>query len=144
MSCRSNTRTALALAALAASCALSGCSDIYFDRRETIAPSAGDAKQVNQVTMMVDPWPPYSARRNIAFNGEVMQRAVERYREGYVIPPVNATTSSAAYARAQAVQAQAQRANTPPPPPAAGAAPSPWAGPQKAQTTAQSSSQAQP
>ena len=46
---------------------------------------------------MVDPWPPHSANRNIAFNGEKMQTAVERYRTGQVIPPVNATTSSAAY-----------------------------------------------
>ena len=134
MSCPSNTRTRLALVALAASCALSGCSDIYFDRRETIAPSAGNAKQVNQVTMMVDPWPPYAANRNIAFNGEVMQRAVERYRQGRVIPPVNATTSSVAYANAQAnaanSQNQVQQSTLPPPPPPA---PSPWAGPQKSQ-----------
>jgi hypothetical protein len=61
----------------------------------------------NRVTQMVDPWPASSANRNIAFNGEVMQRAVERYREGRVIPPVNATTSSAAYAKAQATAANA-------------------------------------
>jgi hypothetical protein len=86
---------------------LAGCSDIYFDRREHIVPYAGDAMAVNRVTQMVDPWPPSSANRNIAFNGEVMQRAVERYREGRVIPPVNATTSSAAYAKAQATAANA-------------------------------------
>ena len=68
--------------------ALSGCSDIYFDRRETIAPWSGNAVQQNKVVQMVDPWPPYSANRNIAFNGEVMQRAQQRYRDGKVIPPV--------------------------------------------------------
>ena len=62
MSCPSNTKaksgkTTLALAALAVSCALSGCSDIYFDRRETVVPYAGDAKAINQVSMMVDPFP---------------------------------------------------------------------------------------
>jgi hypothetical protein len=61
----------------------------------------------NRVTHMVDPWPAASANRNIAFNGEVMQHAVERYRQGRVIPPVNATTSSAAYARAAATAANA-------------------------------------
>ena len=83
--------------------ALSGCSsaDLYLDRRETVVPYAGDAKAINQVTMMVDPWPPYSANRNIAFNGERMQGAVERYRTRNVIPPVNATTSSVAYTQAQ-------------------------------------------
>lgn len=92
MSCPSNTK-AIALLALAASCALSGCSDIYFDRRETIVPSAGNAMAVNQITMMVDPWPPHSANRNIAFNGERMSGAVERYRTRNVIRPMNPLTS---------------------------------------------------
>jgi hypothetical protein len=77
--------------------ALAGCSDIYLDRRETISLSAGDAGRTNQVTHMIDPWPPHSANRNIAFNGEKMQSAVERYRTNKVIPPVNATTSSSGY-----------------------------------------------
>jgi hypothetical protein len=81
---------------------LAGCSDIYYDRRETIALSAGDAVMTNRVTHMIDPWPPASANRNIAFNGEKMQTAVERYRQNRIIQPVNSTTSSVAYARAQA------------------------------------------
>ena len=102
----SNTKAPF-LGALALATGLAGCSDIYVDRREHIVPYAGDAMAVNRVTHMVDPWPPSSANRNIAFNGEVMQHAVERYREGRVIPPVNATTSSAAYAKAQATAANA-------------------------------------
>ncbi len=98
MCSRSNTKACAFL--LAAATVLAGCSDIYYDRRETISPSAGDAMASNRVTHMVDPWPPSSANRNIAFNGEVMQRAVERYRDGDVIQPVN-TTTSAAYARMQ-------------------------------------------
>jgi hypothetical protein len=90
---------------------LAGCSDIYFDRRETIVPSAGDAVAANKVTHMVDPWPPASANRNIAFNGERMQTAVERYRQGRIIPPVNATTSSVAY-QAAAQQAGATQSAT--------------------------------
>ena len=91
MSCPSNTKAVLTLTALAVT--LSGCSTLYFDRRETVVPYAGDAKAVNQVTMMVDPWPPYSRNRNIAFNGERMQGAVERYRTRNVIRPVSALTS---------------------------------------------------
>jgi hypothetical protein len=85
---------------------LAGCSDIYFDRRDSIAPSVGDAVAVNKVTQMVDPWPQASANKNIAYNGEKMQTAIERYRQGRIIPPVNATTSSVAY------QAAAQQAGT--------------------------------
>jgi hypothetical protein len=141
MSCPSNTK-ALALAGLlAAATILSGCSDIYFDRRETIAPWSGNAVAQNKVVQMVDPWPPSSANRNIAFNGEVMQRAQERYREGFVIPPVNATTSSVAYANARQNAASAANSVQRPPSPApAQPAPSTWAGPQNAQAQ----SQAQP
>ena len=80
---------------LIAGTALSGCSDIYYDRRETIALGADDAVSSNRVTHMVDPWPPYSANRNIAFNGERMGCAVERYRHNSVIQPRQVTTSSA-------------------------------------------------
>ena len=84
---------------------LAGCAEfnayqldpIYTDRRDTIAVSAGDALAANKMTHMVDPWPRASANRNIAFNGEKMQSAVERYRTNKVIPPVGATTSSAPY-----------------------------------------------
>src|SRR4051812_3836183 len=83
-------------ATLVAGTALSGCSDIYYDRRDTIALGADDAVASNRVTHMVDPWPPHSANRNIAFNGERMGCAVERYRRNTVIQPRHVTTSSAA------------------------------------------------
>jgi hypothetical protein len=79
--------------AVALGIALAGCSDIYIDRRETVGLSGGDAVAANAITQMVDPWPPNSGNNNIAFNGQRMQAAVERYRNNRVIPPVNATTS---------------------------------------------------
>jgi hypothetical protein len=85
---------------LIAATALAGCSDLYFDRRESIQLSAGDDLYSNQVTHMVDPWPVQSANRNIAFDGQKIQSAVERYRTNKVIPPVNSTTSSSGYAQA--------------------------------------------
>jgi hypothetical protein len=129
----------LVLTALTVSCALSGCSDIYFDRRETVVPSAGNAKAVNQITMMVDPWPPYSADRNIAFNGERMQGAVERYRTRNTIRPMNPLTSDsgsqpqppADYTTEQVkavTQSNQSKAGSGS---GAGRAPSPWAGPQR-------------
>ena len=83
---------ALALAAVLV--ALSGCSE-YFDRRDTIALSAGDAVASDKVTQMVDPWPRASANKNISFNGEKMQSAVERYRTNRVYPPSGSGTSAA-------------------------------------------------
>ena len=86
-------RSALpALLVLSAS-VLGGCSDIYFDRRETIALSADDHLQANKVEQMVDPWPRYVGNKNIAFNGERMQAAVERYRKHEIIRPISPTTT---------------------------------------------------
>jgi hypothetical protein len=74
---------------------LAGCSsDIYFDRRDTIALGAGDAVADNQVEQMVDPWPPNSSNRNLTFNGERMQRAVECYRIDKVTQPVDLDPST--------------------------------------------------
>jgi hypothetical protein len=124
MCSRSNTKACAFL--LGAAVMLAGCSDIYYDRRDTISPSAGDAIAVNRVTHMVDPWPRSSANRNIAFNGEVMQRAVERYRDGDVIPPVNNTTS-AAYARIQQQRNNNGQARATTSTPAQAQAPGGWA-----------------
>ena len=98
---------------------LAGCLDpgLYWDRRETIALGGNDAVAANEATQMVDPWPPGSGNRNIAYNGEKMQTAVERYRTDRVIPPTSATTSvfeapPAAAAPPPAVQAGAPAATT--------------------------------
>jgi hypothetical protein len=89
---------------------LGGCSEYYFDRRDTISLHSGEAMAANRVTQMIDPWPVASGRRNIAYSGEKAATAAERYRTGRIIPPVNATTSSAAYVAA-AQQAQSTANN---------------------------------
>ena len=109
MSYQSGTKAVAALMVLGTM--LSACSDIYFDRRETVALGAEDAVATNKVTMMVDPWPRHSANKHIAFKGERMQGSFERYRHGKTYIPVNVTTSSAAYQQAQQ-QAAAQQAAT--------------------------------
>jgi len=70
---------------------LGGCTqaDQYLDRRETVSLGAGDAIAGNQATQIVDPWPAYSGDKNLAFNGQKMQSAVERYRTGKVTAPVD-------------------------------------------------------
>jgi hypothetical protein len=87
---------------------LAGCSDIYYDRRETVAFGAGDAVAANEVEQMVDPWPPYSNNKNLTFNGERMQRAIECYRVDKVTQPVDLDPST--------------DSNAPPPPPGAACA----------------------
>jgi hypothetical protein len=76
---------------------LGGCSDIYFDHRDTVSLSAGDAVAANKVAQMVDPWPPESRDRNLQGNGQRARAAVERYRENRVTAPASSTTSSASY-----------------------------------------------
>ena len=89
---------------------LGGCSEYYFDRRDTITLHSGETMAANRVTHVIDPWSPASGQRNIAYNGEKAATASERYRTGRIIPPVNATTSSAAYT--QAAQQAQSTANT--------------------------------
>ena len=81
----------LVLAALVA--ALGGCSE-YLDRRDTIALSGGNSVDSNAVSQMVDPWPRASADKNVAFNGEVMESAVQRYRTGKAYVPQGIGTSN--------------------------------------------------
>ena len=89
--CRPRTeRAARALATIAALGALlGGCSDFYYDHRESIALGAGDAVAANAITQMVDPWPASSGNVHIAANGQKMQSAIERYRTNKVTPPVD-------------------------------------------------------
>lgn len=77
------------LAGAALAVALGGCSDIYFDRRDSIALSGGDAVAANAAEQTIDPWPPGSGNTNLATDGQRMQSAVERYRTNIVTQPVD-------------------------------------------------------
>jgi hypothetical protein len=106
------SKLAGALALAVAFAALSGCSE-YLDRRDTVALSGGNAVATDEITQMVDPWPRDSGNRNINFNGQKMQSAVERYRNNRVIPP-NSTGTSAAYQAATSPNANGSSNNTTP------------------------------
>jgi hypothetical protein len=80
---------------------LAGCSDMYWDRRESISLASGEAAATNKVVQMIDPWPPMSTQKNLAFDGTRAQAAAERYRNNRVTPPVNVTTSSVNFQQAQ-------------------------------------------
>ena len=114
--CRSRTEAARPLAAgLAAvmlAAALGGCSEMYFARRDTIAAGAGDAIAANEAMQTVDPWPAPSGNTNIAFNGQRMQSAIERYRTNIVTQPVDPTQIETANTSPPTMQV-----NVPPPAP---------------------------
>jgi hypothetical protein len=88
---KTKLRAGAIAAAVTAGAMLAGCSDpgLYLDRRDSIALSAGDAIETNKVAQVVDPWPANSGNTSIAFNGQRMQSAVERYRTNLVTPPVD-------------------------------------------------------
>jgi hypothetical protein len=68
--------------------ALGGCSSgiyenpaaQYVARSDTVTLSAGNAKDVNAATHVIDPWPRNVKDRRIRGNGERMVGAVQRYQ----------------------------------------------------------------
>jgi hypothetical protein len=122
--CRPKTNRATRLVAAmltVAGCGwLAGCSnaDLYLDHRDTIGLGAGDAIAGNTVNQMVDPWPPSSGDKNIAFNGQKMQAAVERYRTDKVIDPVDPTNLESTNQSGQTINQTTVNAGSSAPPPA--------------------------
>ena len=55
---------------------------MYIQRSDKITLGAGDAKDVNAATHVIDPWPAYVGDRRIPGNGERLSRAVTRYNQG--------------------------------------------------------------
>jgi hypothetical protein len=94
MSRANDRRLSVVSAAVLAGFLLAACSDIYYDRRDTVSFQAGDAAAVNRVTHAVDIWPRAAGYRDIVSNGEKIQRGVERYRTDKVTPPVGMDTSN--------------------------------------------------
>ena len=56
-----------------------GESEQYIQRSDKITPGAGNAKDVNAATHVIDPWPRYVGRRRIPANGERMVGSMQRY-----------------------------------------------------------------
>jgi hypothetical protein len=53
----------------------------YFQRSDSVTVGAGDAKQVNAASQMLDPWPPHVGDRRIPANGPRMTGAIQRYQD---------------------------------------------------------------
>jgi hypothetical protein len=90
---RTNFLKPLASAAVL-SMTLAACSDIYYDRRDSIHLSANNANATNIAVQTIDPWPRHAAHREILTSGEKIQPAIQRYKEGKVTPPRGLGTSS--------------------------------------------------
>jgi len=72
----------------------------YLQRTDKIFAGAGDARDVNAATHVIDPWPRYVGNRRITTSGERMVGAIERYRDvrrlplaPQPIPPIGISTS---------------------------------------------------
>jgi hypothetical protein len=52
----------------------------YFQRIDTNSVVSGDAREVNAVTQIIDPWPLYARDRRIPANGQRMVGAIDRYQ----------------------------------------------------------------
>ena len=89
---RRDSKLAVSVVLLAAM--LGGCSDLYWDRRDSVAFWSGDAPASNIAIQTVDPWPPAAAKRRLTANGELMQKAAERYRTNKTTPLRPIGTSS--------------------------------------------------
>jgi hypothetical protein len=89
---RSGTKTLAAVVVIGT--AVAGCSEMYFDRRDTVSLGAGDAIATNKVTQTIDPWPRHSSNDRIAANGQLMQAAQDRYKRGKAYTPALPTQTS--------------------------------------------------
>jgi hypothetical protein len=101
---RYSDKTRIVAAAVLLGSVLAGCSDIYYDRRETVSFAANDAVATAQATQIIDPWPAASSNRSINSNGPRVAGAIERYRTGTIIQPKGTGTSSAGYASSSQTQ----------------------------------------
>lgn len=108
--------TASAVAVATLGVMLGGCSDLYFDRRDTIVLGGGDAVAADQVMQMNDPWPPQSGNTAIATNGQRMQSGIERYRTNVVTQPVDPMQLQVANQAPPTAQTNSSSNNPPPVP----------------------------
>jgi hypothetical protein len=66
----------------AAALGLSGCSNQYFERKDKVTSSAGDAVAWNNALMIADPTPRRAYDTNIVTPGETAARAGNNYAQG--------------------------------------------------------------
>jgi hypothetical protein len=85
-------RAGLSLALLAI--AVTACEASMYSDSTTPAVGYGNSVRQNSSVMIIDPQPATAANTQIDFDGRRADLAIERYREGKVIPPVELKTST--------------------------------------------------
>lgn len=66
----------------------------YLDRRDTVTPGAGNAKDTNAAVHVIDPWPPRVNARNFPSDGKRAVDVIRRYRQGTPSPAAPADPAS--------------------------------------------------
>lgn len=84
-------RNALGLALMV--CVVAGCDASMYRDSGTPAPGFGNAVSQNNAVMIIDPQPASAANTQIDLDGRRGGLAIERYRSGKIIPPVEMRTS---------------------------------------------------
>jgi hypothetical protein len=80
-------RLTILMLGASASCAAAGDQTFddffgeYFQRTDSVTIGAGDAKQVNAASQIVNPWPSNVRDRRIPGNGPRMTGAIQRYQD---------------------------------------------------------------
>ncbi len=101
---RRSDKTRIVATAVLLGSVLAGCSDMYYDRRDTVTFAANDATATAQAVQTIDPWPAASADRSHTSSGAVVASAIERYRTCQVIQPRPTTTQGAYNSGTQSAQ----------------------------------------
>src|SRR5262245_26587044 len=86
-----NIRIILGIALLAP--LLGACDPTIYRDSGTPAPGYGNAVSQNNAVMIIDPAPASAANTEVDLDGRRAGLAIERYRSGKIIPPVQMRTS---------------------------------------------------
>lgn len=70
-----------------------GCDPSVYKQSATPFPGYGNSVRQNSAVMIIDPQPASAANTQIDFDGRKAGLAIERYRQGKVIPPLELRTS---------------------------------------------------
>lgn len=70
-----------ATAILVAGCFQGGIGEEYVQRRDTVTMGAGNARDQNATTHIINPWPEYAFDRRIPMNGARAVRSVQCYEQ---------------------------------------------------------------
>jgi hypothetical protein len=86
-------KTKLCSGLLLASLTLAGCAPSVYQDSRTQFVGYGDSVRQNSAVMIIDPQPVTAANVDLDFDARKDSIAIERYRQGKVIPPVELRTS---------------------------------------------------